>query len=154
MPLTEVAVRNAKPEAKPIKLSDGQGMYLLIQPTGSKLWRLKYRFEGREKVLAMGQYPQITLKEARAARDDARKLLANGVDPSEHRKAAKQAGQDKAGNSFEVIAREWLTKYAPTWSSSHVETMAKRLERARSNSKCNPFQEIMLHGKKIHTVES
>ncbi|OYY74276.1 MAG: integrase [Gammaproteobacteria bacterium 28-57-27] len=129
MPLTEVAVRNTKPEAKPVKLSDGQGMYLLIQPTGSKLWRLKYRFGGREKVLAIGQYPQITLKEARAARDDARKLLANDVDPGEHRKAVKQAGHDRAGNSFEVIAREWLTKYAPTWSPSHVETMSKRLER-------------------------
>jgi len=129
MPLSDIAVRTAKPEAKPYKLADGLGMYLLVQPTGSKLWRMKYRFGGKEKVLALGQYPQISLKDARAARDEARKLLASGVDPGEHRKAAKQAGQDKAANSFEVVAREWLAKYAPTWSPRHIDNMTKRLER-------------------------
>lgn len=129
MPLSDIAVRTAKPEAKPYKLADGLGMYLLIQPTGSKLWRMKYRFGGKEKLLAIGQYPQTSLKDARAARDEARKLLAAGVDPSEHRKAAKQAGLERAGNSFEVIAREWFAKYESTWVESHGNRIIRRFER-------------------------
>ena len=87
MPLTEHNVRNAKPTGKTCKLSDERGLYLEVSPTGSKWWRLKYRFDGKEKRLALGVYPDVGLKDARERREAARKLLANGVDPGEHRKA-------------------------------------------------------------------
>ncbi|WP_130833784.1 tyrosine-type recombinase/integrase [[Erwinia] mediterraneensis] len=89
MALSDVKVRSAKPEAKACKLTDGKGMVLLVHPNGSKYWRLRYRFGGKEKMLALGRYPEISLADARARRDEARKLLANGVDPSENKKAAK-----------------------------------------------------------------
>jgi len=126
MALTELEVKSAKPEAKARKLADGLGMYLLIQPTGSKLWRLKYRFGGTEKVLALGQYPQIGLKDARAARDEARKLLANGADPGQVKKAQKVA--QSGADTFEAIAREWHAKHVPTWSASNAAKIMRRLE--------------------------
>lgn len=82
MPLTDVAIRNAKPKEKPYKLGDTLGLFLLVQPSGGKLWRLKYRFEGREKKLAIGTYPQLGLADARKRRDEARDLLSLGKDPS------------------------------------------------------------------------
>ena len=129
MQLTDIAVRNAKPLDKAYKLSDSLGLYILVQPTGSKLWRMKYRFEGKEKLLSIGQYPEISLKDARAARDEARKLHAAGVDPSAHRKATKQAGHERAANSFEVIAREWFGKYESTWVAAHAARIIRRFER-------------------------
>src|SRR5574343_322049 len=89
MPLTDTAIRNAKPGEKPYKLSDEKGLFLLINPNGSKWWRLKFRVGGKEKLLSFGTYPEVGLKEARIKRDDARKLLADGVDPGETRKAQK-----------------------------------------------------------------
>jgi hypothetical protein len=107
MPLKDTAVRNAKPSAKPRKLSDGGGLHVLVQPTGSKLWRLAYGFAGKQKTLALGVYPAISLAEARSRRDDAKKLLARSIDPSLQRKAAKQAGRD---GSFRAVAEEVITK--------------------------------------------
>lgn len=129
MPLTDTAVRNAKPETKPRKLADEKGLFLLVHSNGSKYWRFKYRFGGREKLLALGVYPDISLADARQRRDDARKLLANGVDPGETKKAAKAAGAEKAANSFEVIAREWYAKNAASWTESHGARIIRRLER-------------------------
>lgn len=129
MPLTDTAIRNAKPGAKPVKLFDERGLYLEISPAGGKWWRLKYRFAGKEKRLSLGVYPDVGLKEARDRRDEARKLLANGVDPSENRKAQKSARADRAANSFEVVAREWFTKYSATWNASHGDRIIRRFER-------------------------
>lgn len=128
MPLTELAIRNAKPGDKARRLTDGAGMYLEITPAGGKLWRLKYRFARKEKRLALGAYPDTGLKEARERRDAARKLLAAGVDPSEHRKAERAASAERAANSFEVVAREWFGKQAKTWAKSHSSKILLRLE--------------------------
>ncbi len=102
--LTETAVRAAKATEKPAKLFDGGGLYLLVNPQGSRLWRLKYRVHGKEKLLAIGAYPDVSLKRAREKRDEARRLLADGIDPSAQRRAEKLAD----ANTFEAIAREWL----------------------------------------------
>ena len=99
MPLSDTAVRAAKPSERPVKLFDGRGLFLLVTPAGGKLWRFKYRFADKEKLLALGKYPEITLKEARVRSDDARKLLAHAIDPGEQRKLG--------GNTFEVVARRW-----------------------------------------------
>jgi len=106
MPLSDTAIRNARPSKKMVKLSDGGGLQLLVQPRGAKLWRLAYRFDGKQKALAVGIYPVISLVEARARRDAAKKLLANGVDPSTKRKLDKHA----SANSFRVVAEELLDK--------------------------------------------
>jgi hypothetical protein len=106
--LTDTAIRNAKPADKPKTLWDEKGLYLLITPAGGKLWRFKYRFEGKGKLLALGAYPAITLKDARNRRDEAKKLLANGVDPGAVKKAQKAAKQERAANTFEAVANRWL----------------------------------------------
>jgi len=111
--LTDTAIRKAKPADKPARMFDGGGLYLEVSPAGGKLWRWKYRINGKEKRLAIGIYPDTGLADARDKRDAARKLLAAGIDPGEHRKAEKAAGEERAANSFEVIAREWLGKQ--TW---------------------------------------
>lgn len=129
MPLTDTALRNAKPSAKPVKLSDAGGLYIEIAPSGGKWWRLKYRFDGKEKRISLGVYPNVSLKEARERRDAARKLLANGVDPGQHRKATKASKIDDGANSFEVIAREWFNKFSPNWAESHSDKIIRRLER-------------------------
>lgn len=128
MPLSDAAVRSAKPKEKPQKLADGGGLYLLITPTGSKWWRLKYRFDGKEKSLSLGVYPDTGLKEAREKRDAARKLLAAGVDPGENRKAARAARALEETNSFEVVAREWFAKQESVWAESHSSKVIRRLE--------------------------
>ena len=111
MPLSDTAIKAAKPKAdKAYKLPDEKGMYLLINPNGSKYFRLKYRFDGKEKVLALGVYPETSLKKAREKRDAARILLADSIDPGENRKAVKSSKAESATNSFEVIAREWGAK--------------------------------------------
>ncbi len=129
MPLTDTAIRNAKPSAKPAKLYDGGGLYLEVSPAGGKWWRIKYRFDGKEKRLSLGVYPDVSLKDARERRDTTRKLLANGVDPSENRKVQKTAKQDRAANSFETVAREWYAKHAPNWAAHHGVRIIRRLER-------------------------
>jgi integrase len=110
MPLTDVAIRSAKPGAKPIKLSDGSGMFLLVTPAGGKLWRLKYRLDGKEKLLAMGAYPEVGLSDARKRREDARTLLAQGKDPSREKQKEKLRSRIQAADTFRVIADEYCAK--------------------------------------------
>jgi integrase len=129
MALTDTAIRKAKPGEKPVKLTDEKGLYLLINPNGSRWWRFDYRFDGKRKTLSMGVYPDISLKDARDKRDEARKLLTQGVDPAEHRKAAHAARADSLANSFEVIAREWFAKNQSSWSETHGDRILRRLER-------------------------
>lgn len=129
MPLIETQVRNAKPRDRDYKLMDGLGLYLLVTVSGGKLWRLDYRFGDKRKVLALGSYPSIGLADARQRREDARKLLANGVDPSEIKKAQKLSVRGETAESFEVVAREWHKKFSATWSSTHAKTTIERLQR-------------------------
>ena len=129
MPLTDTAVRTAKPADKPRKIFDGGGLYLEISPAGGKWWRLKYRFDGKEKRLSLGVYPDVPLKAARDKRDEARKLLALGTDPSDNRKAIKSGRMERAANSFEVLAREWFTKYSENWAATHSDRIIRRFAR-------------------------
>lgn len=128
MPLTDTAVRNAKPGDKPAKMFDERGLFLIVTPAGGKWWRLRYRFDGKEKLLSLGVYPDVGLKDARDRRDEARKLLANDIDPGENRKVQKAAKVERATNSFEAIAREWFAKNRETWAASHADKIIKRLE--------------------------
>lgn len=128
MKLTATAINNAKTTDKSLKLFDGDGLFLLVQPSGGKWWRLKYRFGGKEKLLSLGTYPEISLKAARERREDARRLIANGVDPSDNRKAVKEASIEMASNTFEVLAREWFAKFSPNWAESHASKVIRRLE--------------------------
>jgi integrase len=129
MPLTDTAIRNSKPGNKPKRMFDERGLYVEISPSGGKWWRLKYRIEGKEKRLSLGVYPDVKLKDARERRDSARKLLADGIDPSENRKALKSAHADRAGNSFEVIAREWFCKFSSDWAPDHKDRVLRLFER-------------------------
>ena len=129
MPLTDTKIRNAKPGEKPMRLFDERGLYLEVSPAGGKWWRLKYRFGGKEKRFSLGVYPDVTLKDARERRDAARKLLGDGIDPSENRKAIRSAQSDRASNSFEVVAREWFGKYSPGWAESHSSRVIRLFER-------------------------
>ncbi|NKJ47188.1 integrase [Burkholderia sp. SG-MS1] len=129
MPLTDVAVRSAKPADKPIRLFDADGLYVEVAPAGGKWWRFKYRFGGKEKRLSLGVYPDVGLRDARERRDHARKLLANGVDPGVERKVQKAATVERAANSFETVAREWFARYAPGWAKSHADKIMARLEK-------------------------
>ncbi len=129
MALTELAIKKAKPTEKPQKMTDGGGMYLLIQPTGAKLWRLDYRFNGKRKTLALGIYPEVSLSDARDRRTDARKLLANGADPSETKKAIKAGAVALTEHSFEIISREWFIRHSPNWKENHSSKIIARLEK-------------------------
>jgi integrase len=129
MPLTATAVKNAKAVAKPLKLFDSGGLYLLVRPNGSRWWRFKYRIRGREKLLSLGVYPDVSLALARDRRDDARRQTASGVDPADVRKASKAANADRALNSFECVAREWLAKQAAKWALGHGDKISRRFER-------------------------
>jgi integrase len=129
MALTDTKIRTAKPKAKPYKLADERGLHLLVNPAGGKLWRLKYRIEGKEKLLSFGGYPDVSLADAREKRDQARKLIAAGTDPSETRKATKAAKLERAANSFEVVARMWLNGYASNLSPATVEKNLRLFER-------------------------
>ena len=129
MALTDIAIKNVKPGSKTRRLYDSGGLYLEVSPRGGTWWRFKYRFGGKEKRLSLGVYPDVSLKDARDRRDDARKLVANAVDPAEHRKAEKATDTEQAANSFEVIAREWFEKYSTNWVPSHANRIIRRLER-------------------------
>src|SRR5687768_187394 len=129
MALTDTAIRNTKPADKPLKLTDERGLYLLLKPNGSRWWRFDYRYGGKRKTLSMGVYPDVSLKDARNRRDEARKLLASDADPGENRKAVKAAKLEQAANRTEVITREWYTKYSSTWNASHGERIIRRFER-------------------------
>jgi integrase len=135
MALTDVKVRNTKPASKQMKLFDYDGLFLLVlppgkkTPNGSKCWRLKYRYDGKEKLLALGTYPEVSLADAREKRDAARKQIAAGIDPGEVRKAQKATKVADCENSFEVVAREWHGKFVKTWSAVHANTIKDRLEK-------------------------
>lgn len=129
MPLTATAVKNAKAKEKDYKLSDEKGMFLLVKRNGSKYWRLKYRLAGKEKLLALGVFPDIQLARARQLRDDARTLLANGGDPNEAKKAQKIAKGEAAANSFKVIALEWFEKKMDGKSKGHCDRTRRALEK-------------------------
>ncbi|WP_300493164.1 integrase arm-type DNA-binding domain-containing protein [uncultured Methylophaga sp.] len=134
MPLTDIKVRNAKPCIKPdgttttksYKVSDERGLYLEVAPSGGKWWRFKYRFSGKEKRLSLGVYPDVSLKQARERRDDFRRQLADGIDPSDARKAEKvtEAGLE----SFEYVAREWHSKFSSNWTEGHAARTLIRIE--------------------------
>ena len=128
MSLTDTIVRNAKPRLKAYKIYDADGLFLLITPTGNKWWRMKFRYAGKEKLLSLGVYPEITLKEARARRDQEHKNLAFNIDPSMNRKAAKLAQTDSQRNTFEIVAREWVEKRSPIWAGTHSQKLIRRLE--------------------------
>ncbi|MDM3053291.1 integrase arm-type DNA-binding domain-containing protein [Citrobacter sp. CK183] len=125
MALTDIKVRKAKPTDKQYKLTDGSGMHLLVHPNGSKYWRLQYRFGGKQKMLALGVYPEITLADARARRDEARKLLANGVDPGDKKKSDKI--EQEEARTFEQLAVEWHATNKK-WSEEHSRRVLKSLE--------------------------
>jgi integrase len=129
VPLSDIKIRNAKPAEKPVRLFDERGLYLEVSPAGGKWWRLKYRFAGKEKRLSLGVYPDVSLKDARDSREECRKMLASGVDPSENRKARKSASSDRASNSFEVVTREWFAKFSPGWAVSHSGRILEFFER-------------------------
>ncbi len=120
MPLNDMQIRRAKPEAKAYTLGDGQGLSLLIEPNGSKSWRFRYRFAGKPKMISLGVYPTITLADARSRRDDARKLVAEGKNPSEVRKEQKIALQTESESAFEKIATEWHQMKSAKWSAGYA----------------------------------
>jgi len=127
--LSDAKARNAKPRDKSYKISDGEGLFLLIMPNGSKYWRLKFFFAGKEKVLALGVYPEVSLADARERRAHARKVLAAGNDPGETKKEAKRLTILKSFNSFEVVAREWLEKREHELAPSSHRARLNRLEK-------------------------
>ncbi|HEY3982494.1 tyrosine-type recombinase/integrase [Cedecea sp.] len=128
MPLTDLELRRSKPQDKPYTLSDGGGLSILIEPNGSKGWRFRYRFDGKPKMLSLGTYPTVSLTDARQKRDEAKKLVVSGINPSEARKQQKRDRQDVTGNTFEGIAREWYDKRRDRWSESYAEEMMKTFE--------------------------
>lgn len=129
MPLSDAKVRNAKPRPKPYKVTDGDGLFLQVQPNGSKYWRFKYRFAGREKLLALGTYPEVTLLDARELRNEARKAVANDQDPAQLKKESKRRLVANADNSFEAVAREWHQQHEHEWSRHYATDVLNRLEK-------------------------
>lgn len=128
MPLNDMQIRRAKPEAKAYTLGDGQGLSLLIEPNGSKSWRFRYRFAGKPKMISLGVYPMITLADARSRRDDARKLVAEGKNPSEIRKEQKIALQTESESAFEKIATEWHQMKSAKWSEGYASDIMEAFQ--------------------------
>jgi integrase len=128
MHLTDTRVRNAKPQAKAYKLSDGGGMYLLVTPDGARYWRLDYRFAGKRRTLALGVYPIMTLSAARTGRDEARRLLTQDIDPNAAKKARKRATKVACENTFEAIAREWIANQRHRLAARYCALLLARLE--------------------------
>jgi integrase len=127
-PLTEMQVRKAKPAEKPYRLADGKGLYLEVMPNGSRYWRMKYRFDGKEKRAAFGVYPEVSLAEAREACVAARKQLAAGIDPSAQKKEVKRARVLLASSSFEAVAREWFETQREGWTEVYAGKVINSLE--------------------------
>ncbi len=128
MTLTVFQVKNEKPREKAYKLADERGLYLLINPNGSKLWKFKYRFAGIEKKLSLGAYPEVSLANAREQREEARKHLAKDIDPGVLKNSLRRSKKQAAENSFEAIAREWHAKFSSKWTKEHGERILIRLE--------------------------
>jgi integrase len=126
--LTDTRVKTAKPQAKLCKLTDERGLHLLVYPNGSKLWQLRYRFEGKEKTASLGKYPEVSLAEAREKRDQMRKLVANDIDPVQSQKAAKEAKKLAQAHSFEAVGRTWFEGWRAARSPRHAEYVIRRLE--------------------------
>lgn len=126
--LTDKNCRAATPGEKPVKLFDSQGLYLEVYPSGSKLWRYKYRYSGKEKRMSLGPYPLVPLSEARLKRDKARKLLLDGLDPSFLKKEERRLSLEGGQNSFEAIGREWYERNVEGWNKRYAQTLLKRLE--------------------------
>jgi len=130
MPLTELQIKNVKPQpGKIVRLFDARGLYIEISETGRRWWRLKYRYSGKEKRLSLGVYPETNLKEARARCDEARKLLSDGIDPSQQRKVDKLVRAERSEDTFEKIGREWYAKQSEIWVPEHAARILSRLER-------------------------
>jgi len=127
--LSDAQVRTAKPADKEYKLADGGGLYLLVTTSGGKLWHFDYRYGGKRKTASFGVYPQVTLSAARGQRDDAKKMLSNGVDPGVNKRAQRDSKSSAQANSFEVIAREWHDIKKDEWSESHASKMLQRFEK-------------------------
>ncbi len=123
MALTDTQIRKVKTREKPFKLADEKGLFLLVNPNGSKLWRFKYRFAEKEKSLSIGMYPDVTLADARSKRDEARQLLADNVDPGMSKQLKKRARKLGPENSFEAVAREWHIKFCSKWTEEHGATI-------------------------------
>ncbi len=129
MALNDIKCKNAKPKEKSYKLADEKGLYLEIMPNGSKYWRHKYRFNKKEKRIAYGVYPEVTLAEAREKRDISRKLLEQNIDPVSHKQEQKHLALLNAENTFEPLAREWHNKNLARWTSRHAQDIMTRLEK-------------------------
>ena len=127
-PLSDIQVKNAKPKDADYKLSDGGGLLILITTTGSKLWRMQYRYEGKQKSLAFGTYPATSLMTARKRREEARGQIEAGIDPGAVKKAVKAAVRAVTENAFEVVAREWHEKFKTEWTPGHADTIFRRME--------------------------
>lgn len=129
MALTDTRIRNAKPAEKPYKLTDGGGLYIEIKPTGSKLWRLRYRLAGKENLFAAGEYPVVGLADARTERDAAKKLIRDGIHPSHHRKLVRVRQTHEHANTFEAVALEWISHNAGHWTAKTLQQRKRVLER-------------------------
>jgi len=125
MLLTDSRIRSARPADQPKKLFDGGGLFLFITPVGGKLWRLKYRFQGKEKLLSLGAYPHLSLREARTKRDEAKAMLARNIDPGAKLKAEQQA----SAHTFEAVTREWFARHGATLAPGHADKIIRRFER-------------------------
>lgn len=128
MKLTDAKLRSLKASDSTRKVSDGGGLHVVVTTEGSRLWRLAYRFQGKQKLLALGKYPDVSLGEARLARERARQLLAAGEDPSEIRKREKRQKRVAAGNTFEAVANEWFDSQKPRWVAGYAERLRGRLD--------------------------
>lgn len=129
MQLTDRAIRNAKPAGKPVKLTDGAGLYLEVTPTGSKHWRYRFRLDGKANTFAIGPYPDVSLADARKARDEAKALVRQGLNPAQERRRQKQANIDESLNTFAVSAEDWYAEKLPTWGSGHATTVRRILDK-------------------------
>lgn len=128
MSLSDIAVKNAKPKEKPYKMGDSGGLYVFVNITGSRYWRMDYRFAGKHKTVALGVYPAISLAAARKRRDEAREKIASGIDPAMAKKEAKREARYKAAITFEAIAREWLDHQRARWTENYAGHVLRRLE--------------------------
>ena len=127
--LTDTKIRKTKPNGKTFHLKDGRGLFLEITPKGGKWWRFRYRFEGKENRLSLGVYPDVSLQMARKRREELRTLAAQGINPGEERKARKASVTAKKANTFEVVAREWIAKNTPTWSTANTKKVTSIFEK-------------------------